>query len=110
MTNGDLPEISPQELKEKLDKKEKIVVLDVREDFERDICKIENSKHIPVGQVMERYSELNQNDEIITYCHKGGRSAYATEFLIEKGFKNVKNLRGGINAWATEVDPNMPHY
>ena len=110
MTNGDLPEISPQELKEKLDKKEKIVVLDVREDFERDICKIGNSTHIPVGQVMERYSELNPSDEIVTYCHKGGRSAYTTEFLIEKGYKNVKNLRGGINAWANEVDPNMPKY
>ena len=110
MTNGDLPEIAVQDLKEKLDKGEKIVILDVREDFERAICKFPNSIHIPVGQIMQRYTELNPNGEIVAHCHRGGRSAYAAEFLIEKGFKNVKNLRGGIDAWANEIDPDMAKY
>ncbi len=107
---GEIPEISAQELKEKLDKKEKLVILDVREDFERTICTLPNSVHIPVGQIMDRYAELNPDEEIIAHCHRGGRSAYATEFLMSKGFKNIKNLRGGIDAWASEVDPNMAKY
>lgn len=103
-------EIDPSGLKQKLDSGEKLVLLDVREDFERTICKFPNAVHIPVGQITHRYAELNPNDQIIAHCHKGGRSAYTTEFLIEKGFKNVKNLRGGIDAWANEIDPSMQKY
>jgi sulfur-carrier protein adenylyltransferase/sulfurtransferase len=102
-------EVTPGQLKAKLDAGEKILLLDVREPFENAYCKIGDSKLIPLGQLEERVGELSRADEIVVYCHTGVRSARATSFLTSKGFR-AQNLKGGVEAWALEVDPSMPTY
>lgn len=102
--------ITPEELKAKLDRKEEIVILDVREPHEYEICRIKGSKLIPLGQLPEKVNELSTADEIVAHCHTGSRSARATKLLRELGFRRVYNLEGGIEAWAVRVDPTIPRY
>ncbi len=106
----DVLEINIDQFKEIRDNGNNVVVLDVREYHEYDICSIEGSVLIPLGEIADRIDELNEDDEIIVHCHHGGRSMKATQFLKDKGFKNVKNLTGGIDAWAEKYDPDMPRY
>lgn len=103
-------EITPVELKERLDRGEEIVLLDVREPQEWQICHLPGAKLIPLGQLPQRVHELNSADEIVAYCRSGQRSARAVEFLQGAGFRKIKNLRGGILGWATHVDPTVPRY
>ena len=103
-------EITPVELKKKLDAGETPVVLDVREPNEYQINRIEGSTLIPLGELPRRYQELPRDREIVTQCKMGGRSAKAMEFLKSVGFTNVKNLRGGILEWIDKVDPSQPKY
>ncbi|MFQ3611238.1 MAG: molybdopterin-synthase adenylyltransferase MoeB [Fimbriimonadales bacterium] len=107
---GNLPSISPQELRARLDRGEPIVVLDVREPFELEISRLPEAIHIPMNQVAERVHELSDAHEIVVMCRSGGRSAQITRLLQSMGFQRVKNLTGGINAYAQEVDPNLPVY
>ena len=102
--------LSPQDVKAKLDRGEKIVFLDVREPWEVAINHLNAPVHIPLGELGQRFQELNPNDEIIVYCHMGVRSLKATRFLKEQHFKNVKNLAGGIEAWSMQIDPKVPRY
>jgi glyoxylase-like metal-dependent hydrolase (beta-lactamase superfamily II)/rhodanese-related sulfurtransferase len=102
-------QITPKQLKEKIDRGEKPFILDVREQFEYKIANI-GANLIPLGEIPKRLNELNPEEEIVVYCHHGGRSQRAVEFLYEKGFKNVKNLIGGIDAWSIQVDPKVPRY
>lgn len=102
-------QITPEQLKAKLDKGEKPVLLDVREPSEYKVANM-GGKLMPLRELPQRYTELNPNEEIIIHCHHGGRSQRAVEFLYEKGFKNVKNLVGGIDAWSTKIDPKVPRY
>ena len=102
-------EMSPEELKKKLDKKE-VVLIDVREPFEHDICHIEGAKLIPLGDLMNRIDELNPEENIVLHCHHGGRSMRALQMLQAKGFQKLKNLTGGIDAWAERVDPSTARY
>lgn len=102
-------QITVQQLKEKLDGGDKPFILDVREQFEYKIANIGGTL-IPLGQISKRYSELDPDQEIIVLCHSGGRSQRAVEFLYEKGFRNVKNLIGGIDAWSVKVDSKIPRY
>jgi adenylyltransferase/sulfurtransferase len=102
--------LSPQDVKAKLDQGEKIIFLDVREPWEVAINRLDGAVHIPLGELGRRYQELNPDDEIIAYCHMGVRSLKATRFLKEQQFKNVKNLAGGIEAWSLQVDPKVPRY
>ncbi|MFQ6010669.1 MAG: molybdopterin-synthase adenylyltransferase MoeB [Nitrososphaerales archaeon] len=104
------PDTSVEELKSRLDKKEDLVILDVREPVEYEICNLPNSTLIPLGQLPDRVNELNTSDEIVALCHMGTRSAQAVQFLSGLGFKKIRNLRGGINAWATNIDTEMPKY
>ncbi len=106
----DVLEINIDQFKEIRDNGNNVVVLDVREYHEYDICNIEGSVLIPLGEITDRIDELNEDDEIIVHCHHGARSMKATQFLKDKGFKNVKNLAGGIDAWAEKYDPDMPRY
>ncbi|MGH7410179.1 MAG: rhodanese-like domain-containing protein [Candidatus Methylomirabilis sp.] len=102
--------ITVQELKEKLDRGEKIVLIDVREPWEYNICKIPGAQLIPLGTLATEYKKLDPNAEIILHCHMGMRSMDATQFLLQQGFKNAKNLAGGINAWSLQIDPSVPRY
>ena len=109
-TTDELPSITPTELKARLERGERIVILDVREPFELEISRLPEAIHIPMGQVPERVHELNPADEIVVMCRSGGRSAQITRLLRAMGFARVKNLTGGINAYAQEVDPTLPVY
>ncbi len=109
-SKGSIPEISVFDLKKKMDKKERFVLIDVRETNEFDICRIPGAKLIPLGSVTQRAHELDSADEIVVHCHFGGRSAKAVEQLQKMGFKKAKNLAGGIDAWSVEIDPSCPRY
>ena len=103
-------EISPVELKRRLDAGEDLFILDVREPNEYQINRIAGSTLIPLGELPRRYQELPRDREIIAQCKMGGRSAKAQDFLKSVGFSNVKNLRGGILEWIDKVDPSQPKY
>jgi len=106
----DVPTISPGELKAKLDRKDKFVLVDVREPYEYEICSIPGSKLIPLGELPARLSELDSADDIVLHCKVGGRSAKALRVLQEAGFRKLNNLKGGIAAWSEEVDSSVPKY
>jgi molybdopterin/thiamine biosynthesis adenylyltransferase/rhodanese-related sulfurtransferase len=103
-------EITPRELQERLERGERIVIVDVREPHEWDIAHIEGARLIPLGELAARVHELDSADQIVLHCKTGARSARALEFLRGIGFRKLKNLKGGINAWAREVDPRLPTY
>jgi sulfur-carrier protein adenylyltransferase/sulfurtransferase len=106
----DVPTITAVELRKKFDRHEKFVLVDVREPYEYDICNIPGSKLIPLGELHARLSELDSADDIVLHCKVGSRSAKALKILQEAGFRKLSNLRGGIAAWADEVDPSVPKY
>ncbi len=111
MTQGQMPEITATELKERLDRGDDIQIIDVREPHEVAIAKIPDSVHIPLGQVLNRMKEIDPNRETVVYCKMGGRSARAIEALKRSGFDgDLTNLKGGILAWSNEVDPSVPKY
>jgi adenylyltransferase/sulfurtransferase len=103
-------EIDAITLKEWQDAKKKFVLIDVREPQEFEIAAIPGAKLIPLSQIAARVSELDTADEIVLQCHHGSRSARAQAALAKFGFKKTYNLAGGIDAWATDVDPSMPRY
>jgi len=104
-----VPEITPRELKSRLDRGDDLFILDVREPHEYQICNL-NGYLIPLGDLPKRVSELDSSREIIAHCRSGKRSAEATQFLQKAGFRKVLNLKGGILAWSDEVDPAVPKY
>jgi sulfur-carrier protein adenylyltransferase/sulfurtransferase len=106
----EVPTITATELKTKIDRQEKFVLVDVREPFEYDISRIPGSKLIPLGELPARLSELDSADDIVLHCKVGGRSAKALRILQEAGFRKLNNLQGGITAWSDEVDPSTPKY
>ena len=108
MTNG-IPEITATELKARQDRGEKLFILDVREPHEYQICNL-NGKLIPLGELPRRVNELDSSVEMVVHCRSGKRSADAIHFLQTAGFKKLWNLKGGVLAWADEVDPRMPKY
>jgi adenylyltransferase/sulfurtransferase len=103
-------EISPQALKARLDRGERPLLLDVREDWETKICRLEHALHIPIEEFELRVEELNPDDEVVVYCHQGVRSAAVADYLRQLGFRDAKNLTGGLELWARTVDPGMPRY
>uniref|UniRef100_A0A7C5Y588 Molybdopterin-synthase adenylyltransferase MoeB n=1 Tax=Caldiarchaeum subterraneum TaxID=311458 RepID=A0A7C5Y588_CALS0 len=102
--------ITPEELHGKLQKGEKIFLLDVREPVEYEICHLENAVMIPLSKLPEKVNQLSLTDEIVVYCHTGVRSSMAVKLLRDLGFRRVRNLAGGIDAWAERIDPEMPRY
>jgi rhodanese-related sulfurtransferase len=103
--------ITPQELKDKMDREEKIRLIDVREEDEWDTCHIEGAEWMPLSQfAQDALGCLDADEEIVLYCHHGGRSAKAQKFLEDQGYEKVMNLTGGIDAWSMEVDPSVPRY
>jgi adenylyltransferase/sulfurtransferase len=105
-----VPAMSVQELKRKIDAGESFQLIDVRETFEHEIARIDGAKLIPLREVANRADELQRDEPIIVHCHSGQRSAAAVRLLRERGFKNLYNLEGGIDAWSEEIDPSVPKY
>ncbi|MEJ5251269.1 MAG: molybdopterin-synthase adenylyltransferase MoeB [Chthonomonadetes bacterium] len=103
-------QITPTELKRRLDAGEDIFLLDVREPVEWQICRLEGAMLIPMNSVPARMHELDSAKEMVVYCRSGKRSAQIVAFLKAAGFRKVKNLQGGILQWSDEVDPTVPKY
>jgi sulfur-carrier protein adenylyltransferase/sulfurtransferase len=108
-TATNLPEMTPKELKTRLDKGDDLFILDVREPHEYQICNL-NGHLIPLGELSRRVHELDSSREIVAHCRTGKRSGDAVDFLRKAGFKKIWNLKGGILAWSDEVDPTVPKY
>jgi rhodanese-related sulfurtransferase len=106
------PECSPAELKEKLDRHDDFLLLDVRTTVERSVAKLEPSLHIPLRDVETRIVELDpwHDKEIVCLCHHGVRSGMAQALLTHHGFSKTRNLEGGIDAYSADVDPGIPRY
>ncbi len=98
------------QLKTAIDSGRRPVLLDVREPYEYSLCHLESSTLIPVEELDTRLGELKRDSEIVVYCHVGIRSASAVKLLRQAGFANVRNLQGGIDEWARQVDNKMPRY
>jgi adenylyltransferase/sulfurtransferase len=106
---SNLPEITVEELKQRRDAGEDVFILDVREPHEYQICNL-GGHLIPLNDLPKRVHELDSSREIVAHCKMGGRSAKAVDFLHKAGFHKVKNLKGGILAWADRIDPSVPKY
>jgi sulfur-carrier protein adenylyltransferase/sulfurtransferase len=106
------PEITPAELKQRLDRGDELLLIDVREPFEWDIANLGpfGARLIPLDQVLERADEIDPGAEVVLYCRSGSRSAGAARQLQARGYERVWNLKGGIRRWAEEVDPGMQSY
>jgi rhodanese-related sulfurtransferase len=105
-----LEHIHPTALKQRLDRGDAVVVLDVREPDELALARLPGAVHIPMGDIPARLHELDPDREIIVVCHHGARSAHVASFLLQRDFTRVLNLDGGIDAWSLTVDPTVPRY
>ena len=105
-----IPEVDVKTLESKLKNKENFILLDVRTDREYFLSSIEGSLHMPMNIIAEGYTSLDKDKEIIVQCKSGVRSEKVCEFLLNNGFKNVKNLAGGIVEWAKRIDPTIIIY
>ena len=109
-SDGAVPSVTAQELKQKMDAREKLTLVDVREPWEYEIAQITGSRLIPLGELEERLAELPREGILVIQCHSGGRSEMGARLLQQEGFANVYNLEGGIEAWSRDVDPTVPRY
>ena len=105
-----VPEIDVQELARRLENGSKTVLIDVREPFEHEINRIEQARLIPLAELPDRLADLSPADSYVIHCKMGGRSAKAVELMRSRGFADVVNLAGGIDAWVEEIDPDQPSY
>ena len=103
-------DITPEELQSRLDAGAKVVLLDVREPMEWAIGHLAGAVHIPMRSVSARIGELDPEAETVVYCHHGSRSAAVAAMLRHAGFRDVRNLTGGIDRWSTTVDAAIPRY
>ncbi|MEJ2760004.1 MAG: rhodanese-like domain-containing protein [Gammaproteobacteria bacterium] len=102
--------ITAEGLKELLTQNPNLYLLDVREPWEFELCHIEGSINIPMTELMGKLDTLDQSRETIVICHHGARSFQVAGFLENTGFERVTNLEGGVAAWASQVEPDMPKY
>lgn len=105
-----VPEVSPTELAAELAGPNPPVLVDVREADELQISALKHTHHIPIGEIPERLDELDPEADLVIVCRSGARSAKVTQYLLENGFKKVRNLVGGVNLWAELIDPTMRKY
>ena len=103
-------EITPADVKARLDKGEQLSLIDVREPWEYALCRIDGAKHLPLGVLAANLNTLPDVDEVICYCHHGMRSLDAATWLRFQGIERAKSLAGGIERWSVEVDPKVPRY
>lgn len=105
-----VPSLSVEELKEKRDRVEQVVLLDVREPHEWAISELPGSVKIPLGTLPQNFGKIAKDTDVVVYCRSGARSAQAVQFLLANGYAKARNLAGGINRWAEVVDPTMRKY
>jgi rhodanese-related sulfurtransferase len=103
-------EIKPADAKARLDRGESLVLVDVREPWEHNLCRLEGAKLVPLGALAASLNTLPDVEEVICYCHHGMRSLDAAAWLRFQGFAKAKSLAGGIERWSVEVDPKVPRY
>jgi rhodanese-related sulfurtransferase len=108
-----VPELSPTEFVQRwpnLGLGSAVVLLDVREHVELEIASVPSVVHVPMREIPLKLAEFDRDTPIVVMCHSGGRSRRVAEYLLGNGFSQVFNLRGGIDAWSTEIDPQVPRY
>lgn len=107
-----IPAITPTELKERMDRRESLLLVDVREPFEKDLADLPDYERvrIPMDDFEERAGELDPDRELVLYCRSGARSGWATRYLRERGYSRAFNLEGGVLGWREEVDPSLDTY
>lgn len=104
-------EIPAIELKAKLDTKEPLVILDVREPWEYATAHVEGSRHMPMGDVPSRaHQELDPEEHVVVICHHGVRSLKVAQWLRQQGFEKAQSLQGGIDRWSRTIDSKVPVY
>jgi rhodanese-related sulfurtransferase len=103
-------EVSPAEIKQRMDRGEKLLLVDVREPWEFEVCRIEGAKLIPMGSVPANLQALDTDEDVICYCHHGMRSLDVAVWLRGQGVASAKSLAGGIERWSQEIDPAVPRY
>ena len=104
-----IKDLTPKEFKDYL-LDDEVILVDVREQWEFDICQIKGAILIPMGEIAISYVNLNKDSKIALYCHSGIRSMHVADFLLSKDFESVANLQGGIDAWAQEIDTMVERY
>jgi rhodanese-related sulfurtransferase len=103
-------EITAADLKKRLDAGEKILLVDVREPWENQQCRIEGSVLIPMGTIPANLQKLDADEPVVCYCHHGMRSMDVANWLRQQGVSTAKSLAGGIDRWSMEIDPKVPRY
>jgi sulfur-carrier protein adenylyltransferase/sulfurtransferase len=105
-----VPQVTPLQLRDELMGDNPPVLVDVREEEELEISHLPYAYHIPLGDLPDRYDEMDPEEDLVIYCRSGSRSATATAYLLAQGYKRVRNLSTGVNGWADDVDPAMRKY
>lgn len=103
-------EVTPSDMKLRLDRGEKLLLVDVREPWEFEICRIQGAKLIPMGSIPANLQALDADEDAICYCHHGMRSLDVAVWLRGQGVERAKSLSGGIERWSLEIDPGVPRY
>jgi rhodanese-related sulfurtransferase len=103
-------EITPQEVKLRLDRGDKMLLVDVREPWEHAQCRIEGAELIPMGTIPANLQKLDADEDVIFYCHHGMRSLDVANWLRTQGVAHAKSMAGGIDRWSAEIDPKVPRY
>ncbi len=103
-------EITPAETKQRLDRGDRLLLVDVREPWEYQLCRIEGAKLIPMGAIPANLQGLDTDADVICYCHRGMRSMDVAVWLRGQGVERAKSLSGGIERWSLEIDPAVPRY
>jgi rhodanese-related sulfurtransferase len=103
-------EITPQQLRQRLDRGDRLLLIDVREPHEHQICRIEGAQLIPMRTIPASLQSLDSGDDVICYCHHGMRSTDVAVWLRGQGIENAQSLAGGIDRWSAEIDPAVPRY
>ena len=103
-------EITPKQVKERLERGEKFMLVDVREPWEHQLCRIEGAKLVPLGTVASNLQMFEAAEDVVLYCHHGRRSLDAAAWLQQHGVDGARSMAGGIERWSSEVDPSVPRY
>jgi len=103
-------EVAPSEVKQSLDRGEKVLFVDVREPWEHQLCRIEGSQLIPLGQIAANLPTFENAESVVVFCHSGRRSLDAAAWLRSQGVPSARSMAGGIDRWSREIDPSVPRY